>query len=196
MRIALSIVLAFLALPALAEKLPLSAISAYLNDLETAEGDFTQVNSDGTISTGKILIKRPGRMRFEYDPPDDLTVVAGAGAVVILDGASNAPPETYPLRRTPLSLVLARNVDLARDSMVTGHDFDGTATSITAEDPENREAGQIRMIFTADPVELRQWVITDGNGIETTVILGALETDMNIPDTQFDTGRFTAGNNR
>ncbi len=184
-----------LPVPALAEKLSLNAISQYLNGLSTAQGEFTQINDDGTISTGTILIKRPGRMRFEYNPPDGTVVVAGAGAVVIFDSKSNEPPESYPLSQTPLSIILARNVDLGRARMVTGHSFDGTATVVTAQDPEHPEYGNIEMRFTANPVELRQWVINDGNGISTTMILGEMKTGGNISNSKFDTGRYSARGN-
>ncbi len=192
--IALSCLMA-LPVPALAEKLSLNAISQYLNGLRTAQGEFTQINDDGTISTGEILIKRPGRMRFEYNPPDSSVVVAGGGAVVILDEKSNQPPESYPLSQTPLSIILARNVDLGRARMVTGHSFDGTATVVTAQDPEHPEYGNIEMRFTSNPVELRQWVINDGNGVSTTMVLGDMATGGNISNSKFDTGRFSARGN-
>ena len=172
-----------------AEKLPLAQISAYLNDLKTAEGSFTQINDDGSISTGTIYIKRPGRMRFEYNAPDSALVVASANAVYIADSKSNQPPETYPLRRTPLSLILARNVDLGRANMVVGHDFDGTATIVTAQDPENPEFGNIQMKFTGNPVQLRQWVVNDDGGGQTTVVLGALKTGGSLSNRLFDAPR-------
>ncbi|MEQ3709627.1 MAG: outer membrane lipoprotein carrier protein LolA [Tateyamaria sp.] len=172
-----AIVLALLAgQAALADKLSLNALSAYLNDLKTAEGSFTQINDDGSISTGKLYIKRPGRMRFEYNAPDTALVVASANAVYIVDSKSNQPPETYPLRRTPLSLILARNVNLSAANMVLGHDFDGTATVVTAQDPKNPEYGSIQMKFTGNPVQLRQWVVNDNGGGKTTVVLGELKT--------------------
>ena len=166
-----------------AEKLPLNEISKYLNGLTTASGDFTQINDDGTISTGDILIKRPGRVRFEYE---DAVVIANKGAVFIVDKKSNQPPETYPLNRTPLSLILARNVDLSQARMIVGHDFDGTATVVTAQDPENPEYGSIELKFTSNPVELRQWVINDANGGRSTVILGALNKGGNIANREFN----------
>lgn len=174
---------------AMAQKLPLDTISAYLNELKTAQGTFTQINDDGTISTGTIYIKRPGRMRFEYNAPDTALVVASANAVYIADSKSNQPPETYPLRRTPLSLILARNVDLARANMVVGHDFDGTATIVTAQDPENPEYGSIQMKFTGNPVQLRQWVVLDDGGGRTTVVLGGLETGGSLSNRLFDAPR-------
>ena len=180
-----------LALPAsagwAAEKLPLSAISAYFNGLKTAQGPFNQINDDGSLSSGTLYLHRPGRMRFQYDPPDDTVVVAGAGAVVIHDPKSNQPPETYPLKRTPLSIILARKVDLARANMVVDHRFDGTLTIVTAQDPENPEYGSIDLMFSDDPVELRQWVIRDGNGGKTTVIMGGLETGSELSNQLFST---------
>jgi outer membrane lipoprotein-sorting protein len=174
-RFALFAPLAFLVpLPVWAEKIPLGALSDYLNGLTTVESEFTQINSDGSISTGRIYIKRPGRVRFEYDPPDRSLVIAGGQQVAIFDAKSNQPPEQYPLKRTPLNLILAEKIDLARASMVVGHTADGTSTRIRAQDPENPEYGSIELVFTANPVELRQWVITDDLGAETTVILGEL----------------------
>ena len=181
---------------ALAEKLPLNAISSYLNSLQTAEGEFTQINDDGSISTGTIYIKRPGRVRFEYNPPESALVVAGSNTVVIYDKKSNQPPESYPLNRTPLSIILARQVDLGRARMVTGHAFDGTATVVTAQDPDNPEYGNIQMKFTGNPVELRQWVINDGNGGQTTVVLGELKKGGNLPNRLFDVGRANPNANR
>ena len=171
-----------------ADKLPLNTISQYLNKMKTASGDFTQINEDGSISTGKIYIKRPGKMRFEYNAPDSAIVIAGSGSVVVDDKKSNQPPETYPLKRTPLSIILARNVNLGQARMVTGHSYDGTATVVTAQDPDNPEYGSIAMKFTDSPVELRQWVINDSNGGQTTVILGALTKGGNIPNSKFNTG--------
>ncbi len=161
-------------LSAQAEKIPLATLSGYLNSLSTLEADFTQVNADGSIATGKLFIKRPGRVRFEYAPPDRSLVIAGGQQVAIFDAKSNQPPEQYPLKRTPLNLILAANIDLARAKMVVGHSADGTSTRVRAQDPEHPEYGAIELVFTADPVELRQWIITDDLGAETTVILGQM----------------------
>lgn len=175
-----------MALPAMAEILPLDTVSKYLNDLKTAESAFTQVNDDGSISTGRVYIKRPGRVRFEYDPPVEAMVLASANTVAIFDGRSNQPPETYPLKRTPLSVILARNVNLGKANMVVGHEFDGTATVVTAQDPEHPEYGNIQLMFTADPIELRQWIINDGSGGKTTVILGEMKTGIDLKNTLFN----------
>ncbi len=177
-------VIAF-ALPAAAEKIPLAEVSSYLNRMTTAETDFTQVNADGSIATGRLFIKRPGRVRFEYSPPDQSLVLASSGSVAIFDAKSNQPPEQYPLRRTPLNLILAANVDLGRARMVVGHVEDGTSTRVKAQDPEHPEYGTIDLVFTADPITLRQWVITDDLGQQTTVILGELTAGGDYPPSLF-----------
>lgn len=162
--------------PSLAEKLPLSTISAYFNSLKTAETDFRQINSDGSTSQGRLIINRPGRMRFEYGPPERTLVLASGGQVAIFDTKSNQPPEQYPLKKTPLNLILESRVDLARAKMVVGHGEANGLTVVTAQDPDHPELGTIQMAFSASPVELKQWVVTDETGGQTTVILNPLKT--------------------
>ncbi|MES0828052.1 LolA family protein [Ruegeria sp. SCP11] len=179
-----------------AEKLPLSQISSYLNGLKTVQTTFTQVNDDGSLSTGKLWLQRPGKMRFEYDPPSSAVVLANTGTVQIFDPKSNQPPEQYPLNRTPLSLVLARNVNLGQANMVVGHDFDGTATVVTAQDPKNPESGRIELMFTDNPIELRKWVIHDNAGTQTTVLLGQLDTGKNLSRDLFTKSNRSGSGNR
>lgn len=183
--------LATLAMPALvtsaqAQQVPLAELSAYLNRLVTAQGGFTQINGDGTLSTGQIYIKRPGRIRFEYNPPDNSLMIAGGGSVAIFDPRSNTPPDRYPLNQTPLSIILEQNVDLSRRRMVTGHTSDGTTTTVTAQDPDHPEYGNIQLVFTANPVELRQWIVTDDTGGQTTVILNDVVPGAAIGDIKFN----------
>ena len=170
-----------------AQQIPLDELSRYFNrDLVTATGEFTQINADGTISTGTIQIKRPGRIRFEYAPPDPALVMASGGQLAIFDPRSNTGPERYPLSETPLSIILERNVDLAQRNMVTGHSSDGTTTTVRAQDPQNPQFGSIELVFTANPTELRQWIITDDTGQQTTVILGDLTKGQTIRDRVFN----------
>lgn len=179
-------------LPATAEQLSLGAISKYLNAMKTAKGDFTQINDDGSISTGTIYIKRPGKVRFEYNAPDSGIVIAGSNTVVIYDKKSNQPAETYPLSKTPLSIILAANVNLGQARMVTGHSYDGTATTVRAQDPQHPEYGNIELKFTDNPIELRQWIINNGNGDQTTVVLGDMQTGVSLSNSLFDVSKSPA----
>ncbi|WP_411837995.1 LolA family protein [Paracoccus sp. ME4] len=172
-----------MAFPALAERIPLNEISRYLNSLSTVTSQFTQVNPDGTVSTGTVYIQRPGRVRFEYDN-DPTLVLASGGNVAVFDGKSNGGPQQYPLSQTPLSIILDANVDLSRAGMVTGHSEQENATVVTAQDPQRPQNGNLQMVFTA-PTELRQWVVTDDTGQKTTVILGEMQKGGSIPSSRF-----------
>ncbi len=183
---ALTALLAIYAGTVSAQQLSLAQVSQYLNQLQTAQGGFTQINADGTLSTGTIYIKRPGRIRFEYNPPEKSLVIGQGGQLAIFDPRSNTGPETYPLNQTPLGIILQRNVDLGRARMVTGQTSDGTTTTITAQDPDNPQYGNIQMVFTANPVELRQWIVTDDLGTQTTVILNDLVSGTSISDRKFN----------
>jgi len=180
------VVMALYAGGASAQTLTLGQISSYLNQLQTAQGGFTQINQDGTISTGRIYIKRPGRIRFEYNTPDDTLVMAGGGQLSVFDPRSNTGPEQFPLSRTPLSIILQQNVDLGRERMVTNVTSDGTTTTVTAQDPDNPQYGNIQLVFTANPVELRQWIVTDEFGTQTTVIMNDLVPGGSIGDILFN----------
>lgn len=177
--------LAATGLPALAAPLSLAEVSRYLNSIQTAESTFTQVNADGSRSSGRLIIHRPNRMRFEYDPPDSALVLASAGSVAIIDTKSNQPPEQYPLRRTPLNLILGSNIDLTRARMVVAHGEEGGMTTVTAQDPQNPQYGTIKLFFSPAPVALRQWIVTDETGSRTTVVLDGLRTGGSYPPSTF-----------
>lgn len=182
--LALAPVLALaMAIPAFAERISLNEISRYLNSLTTVTSEFTQVNPDGTISTGTVYIQRPGRVRFEYNN-DRTLVLASGGNVAIFDGKSNSGPQQYPLSQTPLSIILDANINLSRPNMVTGHVEQNNATIVTAQDPQRPQNGNIQMVFTS-PTELRQWIVTDDTGAKTTVILGELQKGGSIPSSRF-----------
>lgn len=169
-----------------AEKLSLPVLSQYLNGLTTVQAQFTQINPDGTLSTGKILIKRPGKIRFEYDPPNNALVMASAGALAIFDHKGNPQPESYPLNKTPLGLLLDKNIDLQRANMVVGHIYDGTATQVSVQDPQHPERGRMDLVFTGPTPELRQWVVNNENGEQTIVVLNDMQRDVAIRDYLFN----------
>mgnify|MGYP000865180957 FL=1 len=174
--LALPLLLATAATPVLADEIPLSKLSAYINGLTTAQANFTQINPDGSGSKGLLIIKRPGRMRFEYTKPDKTVVLASGGQVAIFDAKSNQPPEQYPLSKTPLNLVLAPKVNLEQSGMVVGHSEEGKLTVVTAQDPKHPEVGTIALGFSSNPIALRQWIVTDETGGQTTVLLDELKT--------------------
>ncbi|MEZ5720959.1 MAG: outer membrane lipoprotein carrier protein LolA [Paracoccaceae bacterium] len=140
--------------------------------------------SDQTISTGVIKIQRPGRARFEYNPPDPGDRRWPAAARGVRRQVQHRPQQ-YLLKETPLNLILAQSVDLNCSGMVVGHSYDGTATTVTAQDPDFPEYGTIRIDVHGQSRRARQWIITDGSGAETAVILGDVKTGMSYPTATF-----------
>ena len=163
-----------LATPVAAEKISLNEISSYFNAMTTAEAQFSQVTDTGETSTGRLFIRRPGRIRFEYDPPEATLVVVGGGQVAVFDPKSRDEPLRFPLRHSPLSMVLERTVDLAQRDMVVAHFEAESQTAVTLQDPENPDYGFIQLIFTDNPVQLRQWVVQDNSGGRTHIVLDSL----------------------
>ena len=174
-----AIMLALCPLPSWAEGLSVDEISAYLNSFKTAQARFTQINGDGSLAFGDLALRRPGRARFDYDH-DDTLVLVGGGQVAVFDPVSRRRPEQYPLRRTPLAHVLARNVDLKRSGMLVAHRSDDQMTSITLQDPDEPRVGTITLNFSSDPVSLESWLIVNEFGERTSVILEDLTTGVNF----------------
>tara|TARA_B100001173_G_scaffold244957_1_gene215041 strand:- start:229 stop:834 length:606 start_codon:yes stop_codon:yes gene_type:complete len=185
-RLILILLLGLLTSPLSAEKITMGALSEYLNSLKTLQANFTQISSDSNLSTGTLYIKRPGRVRFEYDPPNNALVLAASGQLAIFDPKGNAEPESYPLSKTPLSLILADSITLAEDRMVTSHEYDGTSTILTVQDPDFPERGTIRLVFTGPEPQLRQWLIQDQNGEQTVVVLNDMKTQLSLSEGLFD----------
>jgi len=187
-----AIALCLLPSVASAEKLSLQQISDYLNRLTTAKGSFIQYNPDSTRSKGLFMIKRPGRMRFEYAKPNPALVVAGEGQVAVFDKKSSAGPQSFPLILTPLHIILKKHVDLNASGMILAHIEDGPLTKITAQDPKHPKYGKVQLAFSANPIELRQWTTTDRSGQKTTVILGELDKTVQLRDSLFDIEQIAA----
>ena len=175
-----------LADPASGRTISLDELSSYLNAITTAESSFIQITDDGSQSTGRMYIKRPGRIRFEYDPPELALVIVGGGQVAVFDPKANAEPTRFPLIHTPLSLVLEKTVNLARRDMVVTHKSEGPITLIVLQDPDRPEYGSIQLMFTDNPVQLSQWIVDDNSGSQTQIVLGGWVQGQELPNILFN----------
>ena len=167
--------------PSLADRISLNKISDYINGLTTLQADFEQINSDGSIDRGKLYIRRPGRMRLEYTAPNNALVIAGAGSVAIFDDKSKNGPTLFPLKKTPLNLLLKKNVDLSKNEMITEHTANNENTFIVAKDHKRKSQGSIKMVFSNSPVSLQGWTITNQSNQKTQIILDKLDKKTKIP---------------
>jgi len=196
----------FLAAPALAQtrapapppaalgdrdRADLARIEAYLNAMTTLRARFLQIAHNGASAEGTAWISRPGRMRFEYDPPEPLLLVADAGQFLMYDRELRAPT-TLLVSRTPLAILLRREVRLSGDVTVAAMERSGGFLRVTLFRTAEPAEGRITLIFQPEPLALRQWAVTDPQGRETRVTLSRIETGPRLPAGlfQFNDPRF------
>jgi outer membrane lipoprotein-sorting protein len=161
---------------------PLSAeeavakLNAYFNGFATLQGDFIQFAADGRRFEGRIYVQRPGKMRFEYRPPVTMEVIADGTSVAIRD-KKLATQDLYSIGQTPLKFLVKERMDLARDSTVTGVSTKGDILSVKIEDRSTLGGtSKITLNYDLAANELRQWVVIDPQGFETSVSLYNLDT--------------------
>lgn len=150
----------------------------YLNSLKTLSGEFVQTNSKGQRVTGTIQISRPGKMRLDYSLPSTLLIVADGKWLVTYD--KEADETSYvSLENTPAAFILRPYIQFSGDVAITSIIPKGNATEISLIRKEEPDAGYISLVFTNNPVALKEWSVVDGQGIKTRVVLSGVET--NIP---------------
>lgn len=157
----------------------LEKVEGYLNELKNLKGEFTQVGPAGTISTGVFYISKPGKMRFEYAPPNPFLVVSDGRWVTVKNEAKNKADQ-YPASATPLNLILADKVDLETAEIQGVEEKDG-AVWVTIESKDKIVPGQLVLIYDLNQSVLQQWIVVDGQGRKTTVSVANLDPNVS-PD--------------
>ena len=160
-------IIALFGTPLRAEKISLLSLSSYLDSIKKVSGSFTQINSDKTVSTGRISLFRPGRMRMEYKTPDNSLVIVGGSQIAVFDSKSNTDPRIFPLRKTPLNILLKKNINLKTSDIVIRHEEEENSTVVLLQDPKLSSYGSLKLVFVDHPVTLKQWVITNEMGDQT-----------------------------
>jgi len=141
-----------------------------LNSFTRLQARFMQASPGGGRSSGTVYIQRPGRMRFEYDPPATMLVVSD-GSVVALRDTELRTTERTPLRSTPLNIILGATVDLERNARVLRVSQAGPWLMVTCSDRGGQTDGQIVLQFHGEGAELRSWDVIDATGARTRITL-------------------------
>lgn len=160
-------------------------VSKYLNQLVTVQGRFTQVNSDGSRSTGQYYLARPGRIRFEYDGGNALVMASGIN-IAVFDRKGNPPVQRFPLNQTPLRFLLAERIDLTQQNLARDTGSRDGFTSVVLQDPRSPRDGSMTLVLRNSPPALTQWTVTDASGQQTTVILESIERPASMSPTLFN----------
>lgn len=193
-RTALALAGAAMLIPALPDSahafsIDLQRLSTYLTEQRTLKGKFVQIAPDGLISDGTFYLRRPGRMRFEFTPPAPVRVIAD-GTWVIVEDLQLDKVDRYPLSQTPLGLILKDKVDLNQSDMVQNLEKADGILRVTAHDPDDPGKGNIILVFQDEPLALKQWVVTDAQGLRTTVTLTNVEINGPVDPALFHVSDF------
>jgi outer membrane lipoprotein-sorting protein len=154
-------------------------ISNFINSFTTLQGDFTQVSPQGTVSKGKMFIAKPGKMRFDYAPPNPFLIVSD-GKWVTLKNRAKEKGDQFPLSATPLRLVVSPQVDLLRETNILDFEKSDGIASVLLEDKKGSVSGKIVLVFDENQNQLQQWVVIDGKGRKTTVTLDKLKMGVDV----------------
>lgn len=157
----------------------LNRVSAFLNAMGSLEGQFIQVASNGVQDSGTFYFRRPGGLRFEYNEPNPILIIANNRWVVLSDRKLKTV-DRFPISATPLKLLLKKNIDLANEANIVSVEREPGSLLITAREDNGPAQGQLTMIFSDPALELMQWIITDAQGFTTTIALRDLRRDTKI----------------
>jgi outer membrane lipoprotein-sorting protein len=157
------------------ERQALAAISEKFSGIATMNGEFVQYGPSGDRTQGKFYIERPGKVRFQYDPPTTVSVIADGDSVLIHDRRL----QTYdlvPLSQTPLRFLLDSRLDLTRAPQVRSVDIEPDLIQVVMVDDARFGGGRLTLFFDRESYELRQWTVTDQQGLDTSVAIYNVET--------------------
>jgi outer membrane lipoprotein-sorting protein len=169
-----------------ADRADLQRISAYLNTLQSVQGRFVQVGADGKAQQGTFYLRKPGRVRFEYEKPNPNLVVADGTTVAVQNTALHTT-DRYPIGNSPLRLLLSDKIDLTHDDHVAALKHEPGALSLTAREASGPATGTITLTFadSGGSLELRQWNVVDAQGGRTNVVLNEMRQVAEIPAALF-----------
>ncbi len=166
------------------QKADLDRVSDYLNGMHSMEGSFIQIDPSGEIDQGAFYIDKPGRMRFEYEPPDPILIVSDGSTVAVQNKRLNTL-DHYPLWTTPLKLLLSDDVNLRHNSLIVGVVEQTGTLVVQARSATTHQKGDITLVFTWPELELRQWTVVDAQGLSTTISLRDVKQNVALEPSLF-----------
>ena len=167
------------------QKAQAARVSSYLSSLQTLVGNFVQVASDGSKTKGDFYIQKPGKLRFEYDAPSPIAIIADGSSLAVRD-TKLATQDIYPLSQTPLRFLLSDRIDLLKDTNVVNVMADDVYISVTIEEKQALiGTSRLMLMVGAKDFQLRQWTVTDPQGFDTTVAVYNLDTTKKLDPNLF-----------
>jgi len=162
------------------QKAQAAKVSNYLSSLQTLTGNFVQVGPDGSKTKGDFYIQKPGKVRFEYDPPTPIEIIADGSSLAVRD-RNLTTQDIYPLSQTPLRFLLSDRIDLMKDTNVVNVTSDDVFISVTIEERQALVGtSRLMLMIGAKDGLLKQWTVTDPQGYDTTVAVYNLDTTKKV----------------
>ena len=160
------------------DKADVARVEGYLNGLSTVRASFQQYTESEGLAFGRIFLRRPGRLRVEYDPPSEILLIADGTLLSYYDAELNHL-EQVPLNLSPMWFLLRENVKLGGDVTITSFQKAANAILIGLVQSDEPDAGSVLLELGDKPLELRQWTITDSAG--TQVRVGLYDAEFGAP---------------
>jgi outer membrane lipoprotein-sorting protein len=162
------------------QKAQAAKVSSYLSSLQTLVGNFVQVGPDGSRTKGDFYIQKPGKVRFEYEAPSPIAIIADGSSVAVRD-RKLATQDIYPLSQTPLRYLLSDRIDLLKDTNVVSVTADDVFVSVTIEEKQALiGTSRLMLMVGAKDGQLKQWTVTDPQGYDTTVAVYNLDASKKV----------------
>lgn len=161
----------------------IKALREHYANVPTMQGEFLQFDPKGNQSGGTFAIKRPGKVRFDYEDPSPVEVVSNGLAVMVVNNKLKTF-DSYPLKNTPLKLLLDDNLQIGDDAILEVK-TDEDVTTIVLGDKQIFGNSVITLLFEPETFDLRQWTIKDAQGKETSVMVFNVQDNVNLPNRMF-----------
>lgn len=165
-----------------ADRADVARVENYLNGFTSLQSRFVQVGPAGDVAAGDFYLRRPGKLRFQYDPPVPLLIVADGFRLILHDYDLNHT-DAWPVAATPLAPLLARTVDFSGFEMALRRE--PGILRLTLVDPDRADEGSVTLVFEDQPLALRQWVVLDARKMSTVVTLDSIAYEPDIANALF-----------
>ena len=169
-----------------ADRVDMARLEDYLNSIKTIRSRFLQISSSGDYSEGRLFLSRPGHMRIEYLPPKPLMVIVADGYLIYIDTELDQAT-VIPLSLTPAEMLVRETISFGSDEIIiTSFDRSPGVLRLSLAKADDILEGNMTLVFSDRPLELRKWMVTDGQGEVTTVSLLGPEFGVPIDPQLFD----------
>lgn len=150
------------------------AVLGHLDGLTTLSGKFVQTAPSGAVATGQFYLRRPGQIRFDYDDPSPITIVA-TGGLVYVENSELETTDSYPLKKTPLKFLVGKKLDIG-DATLKSVERGPDSVALTYRSTEEDAEGEITLVMSAPALAIEQWSVRDAQGGLTVVALQEVRT--------------------